>query len=102
MTTPKAIARISRDGKVAIVSIPITFAQRGGRKQIVVPAGAAESALEPLEKPNNFDKNEAMRKTYHGKRGCQRLSLKQPEHLAGAIRRAAAERASAKVAASAR
>jgi hypothetical protein len=32
---------ISRDGHTATVSIPITFLQRGGRKQILSPAGAA-------------------------------------------------------------
>jgi hypothetical protein len=29
-------------GDILIVSIPVAFAQQGGRKQIVVPAGAAE------------------------------------------------------------
>ena len=37
-------ARISNSGEdaVMVVSIPVTFLQRGGRKQIVVPAGTAE------------------------------------------------------------
>jgi hypothetical protein len=34
-------ARISKDGSTATVSIPISFLQRGGRKQILSPAGAA-------------------------------------------------------------
>ena len=32
---------ISKDGRTATVSIPVTFLQRGGRKQILSPAGAA-------------------------------------------------------------
>jgi hypothetical protein len=32
---------ISQDGSTATVSIPITFLQRGGRKQILAPPGAA-------------------------------------------------------------
>lgn len=31
---------ISRDGRTATVSIPVTFRQRGGRKQILSPPGA--------------------------------------------------------------
>jgi hypothetical protein len=31
---------ISRDGQTATVSIPVTFLQRGGRKQILSPPGA--------------------------------------------------------------
>jgi hypothetical protein len=34
--------RLSRDQRVLVVSIPVSFQQRGGRKQIVVPPGAAE------------------------------------------------------------
>src|SRR5882757_369448 len=33
--------RISADGCIATVSIPVNFLQRGGRKQILSPAGAA-------------------------------------------------------------
>ena len=33
--------RISADGGIATVSIPVNFLRRGGRKQIVSPAGAA-------------------------------------------------------------
>jgi hypothetical protein len=33
-------ASISKDGKTATVSIPITFLQRSGRKQILSPEGA--------------------------------------------------------------
>jgi hypothetical protein len=32
---------IGKDGRTATVSIPVTFLQRGGRKQILSPAGAA-------------------------------------------------------------
>jgi hypothetical protein len=32
---------ISKDGLTATVSIPATFLQRGGRKQILTPLGAA-------------------------------------------------------------
>jgi hypothetical protein len=31
---------ISRDGRTATVSVPVTFRQRGGRKQILSPPGA--------------------------------------------------------------
>ena len=34
--------RVSPDGRIVIISIPVSFQQSGGRKQIVVPAGAAE------------------------------------------------------------
>lgn len=34
--------RASLDGRVVIVSIPVSFQQRGGRKQIVSPSGAPE------------------------------------------------------------
>jgi hypothetical protein len=32
---------ISKDGRTATVSIPVTFLQRGGRKQILTPPGQA-------------------------------------------------------------
>jgi hypothetical protein len=32
---------VSKDGCIATVSIPVTFLQRGGRKQILSPPGAA-------------------------------------------------------------
>ena len=34
-------AHISKDGRTAVVSISVSFLQRGGRKQILSPAGAA-------------------------------------------------------------
>ena len=34
-------ALISQDGRTAVVSISVSFLQRGGRKQILSPAGAA-------------------------------------------------------------
>ena len=34
-------ALISQDGRTAMVSIPVSFLQRGGRKQILSPSGAA-------------------------------------------------------------
>jgi hypothetical protein len=43
MTTGAQAIRtsVSKDGRTATVSIPVTFLQRGGRKQILSPAGAA-------------------------------------------------------------
>src|ERR1700712_3692741 len=43
MTTGAQAIRtsVSNDGRTATVSIPVTFLQRGGRKQILSPAGAA-------------------------------------------------------------
>jgi hypothetical protein len=43
MTTGAQAIRtsVSKDGGTATVSIPISFRQRGGRKQILSPAGAA-------------------------------------------------------------
>jgi predicted nucleic acid-binding Zn ribbon protein len=35
------ITSVSKDGRTATVSIPVTFLQRGGRKQILSPPGAA-------------------------------------------------------------
>ncbi|XIA63336.1 hypothetical protein ACFIOY_29785 [Bradyrhizobium sp. TZ2] len=40
-TAARATTSISKDGKIATVSIPVTFLQRGGRKQILSPPGAA-------------------------------------------------------------
>src|SRR6266550_9085880 len=39
--TQTSRAQISRDGRTAMVSISVSFLQRGGRKQILSPAGAA-------------------------------------------------------------
>jgi hypothetical protein len=39
LQTSKAL--ISKDGRTAMVSISVSFVQRGGRKQILSPAGAA-------------------------------------------------------------
>jgi hypothetical protein len=42
MATAQAIKTVvSQDGRTATVSIPVTFLQRGGRKQILAPPGAA-------------------------------------------------------------
>jgi hypothetical protein len=43
MTTAAQAAKIniSKDGRTATVSIPVTFLQRGGRKQILSPPGTA-------------------------------------------------------------
>src|SRR3981189_1432175 len=43
MTPPAQATKtsLSRDGQTATVSIPVTFLQRGGRKQILTPPGAA-------------------------------------------------------------
>jgi hypothetical protein len=41
MRTAQAVkTNISKDGRTATVSIPVTFRQRGGRKQFLTPAGA--------------------------------------------------------------
>ena len=40
-------AHISKDGRTAVVSISVSFRQRGGRKQILSPAGATPT-LFPL------------------------------------------------------
>jgi hypothetical protein len=41
-TSTQAIkAQISKDGRTAVVSISVSFLQRGGRKQILSPPGAA-------------------------------------------------------------
>lgn len=38
---PRAIqTSVSKDGSTATVSIPVTFRQRGGRKQVMTPPGA--------------------------------------------------------------
>jgi hypothetical protein len=48
MTAALAIkTTISKDGRTATVSIPTTFLQRGGRKQILTPAGAAPWSCAP-------------------------------------------------------
>jgi hypothetical protein len=43
MTTPAQAIKtvVSADGRTATVSIPVTFRQRNGRKQILSPSGAA-------------------------------------------------------------
>jgi hypothetical protein len=41
-TSTQAIkAKISKDGRTAVISISVSFLQRGGRKQILSPSGAA-------------------------------------------------------------
>jgi hypothetical protein len=42
MSTVVATAVLDRSRGTMVVTIPVTFAQRGGRKQIVVPAGAQD------------------------------------------------------------
>jgi len=34
-------AHLSKDGRTAVVSVSVSFLQRGGRKQILSPAGSA-------------------------------------------------------------
>jgi hypothetical protein len=47
-TSPHASkALISQDGRTAMVSISVSFLQRGGRKQILSPAGAAPWSPSP-------------------------------------------------------
>ena len=40
-------ARISSDGCIATISIPVSFLQRGGRKQILTPPGATPWSSAP-------------------------------------------------------
>jgi hypothetical protein len=49
MTTPPQVrkALVSQDGRTAMVSIAVSFLQRGGRKQILSPAGTAPWSLAP-------------------------------------------------------
>jgi hypothetical protein len=48
MTAAQAIkTSISRDGRTATISVPVTFLQRGGRKQILTPPGAAPWSSAP-------------------------------------------------------
>src|SRR5262245_23059780 len=53
-------------GDVLIVSIPVAFAQQGGRKQIVVPPGAAEW----LPRANRCESSliKALAKAHHWRR----------------------------------
>jgi hypothetical protein len=47
-TTAQSIkTSVSKDGRTATISVPVTFLQRGGRKQIVTPAGAAPWSAAP-------------------------------------------------------
>jgi hypothetical protein len=38
---------ISKDGRTATASVPVTFLQRGGRKQVLTPPGAAPWSCAP-------------------------------------------------------
>lgn len=51
-TKSKETLRLSRDGRELVVSIPVDFRQSGGRKQIVVPAGA-DAWTAPRPRANN-------------------------------------------------
>lgn len=51
-TKSKPNARLSRDGRELVVSIPVDFRQSGGRKQIVVPAGV-EAWTTSRSRPSN-------------------------------------------------
>ena len=47
-TTAQSIkTSVSKDGRTATISIPVTFLQRSGRKQILTPRGAAPWSLAP-------------------------------------------------------
>jgi hypothetical protein len=47
-TTTRSIkTSVSKDGRTATISIPVTFLQRSGRKQILTPRGAAPWSLAP-------------------------------------------------------
>jgi hypothetical protein len=45
--TAKAITIVDQDGRTATVSIPVSFRQRGGRKQILSPPGTAPWSAAP-------------------------------------------------------
>src|SRR5450631_4686619 len=49
MTTADHATKISvsKDGRTATVSVPVTFLQRGGRKQILTPPGEAPWSSAP-------------------------------------------------------
>jgi hypothetical protein len=46
-SAPASKSAISKDGSTATVSISVSFLQRGGRKQILSPAGAAPWSAVP-------------------------------------------------------
>lgn len=52
MTSASPTVTLDKSRDTIVVSIPVTFAQRGGRKQIVVPSGA-EDWLPRLASPSN-------------------------------------------------
>lgn len=45
--SPRTSTKVSKDGRTATVSVPVNFLQRGGRKQILSPAGAAPWSAAP-------------------------------------------------------
>jgi hypothetical protein len=47
MTIARPAISISSDGRTATVSVPVSFLQRGGRKQILSPPGAAPWSAAP-------------------------------------------------------
>jgi hypothetical protein len=44
---PTVSTRVSKDGRTATVSVPVSFLQRAGRKQIISPPGAAPWSAAP-------------------------------------------------------
>jgi len=47
IASPAISASISKDGRTATVSVPVNFLQRGGRRQILSPPGAAPWTAAP-------------------------------------------------------
>jgi hypothetical protein len=41
IASPAISTTVSKDGRTATISVPVSFLQRGGRKQILSPPGAA-------------------------------------------------------------
>lgn len=45
--SPASSTTVNKDGRTATVSVPVSFLQRGGRKQILSPPGAAPWSAAP-------------------------------------------------------
>jgi hypothetical protein len=47
IASPAISTSVSKDGRTATISVPVSFLQRGGRKQILSPPGAAPWSAAP-------------------------------------------------------
>jgi hypothetical protein len=47
IASPAIGTTVSKDGRTATISVPVSFLQRGGRKQILSPPGAAPWSVAP-------------------------------------------------------